>query len=300
MRLSLALSVGLIVGYILGRLSKPTLVNQGGRVISNVDASQSIVQVVKTPSSHRSLEAARIPQVGRDSRLPVNIEDSAKLDKTNLVLTTAAEASAEYDRVLADSGLDSTQVASVKDMLVGLHHSTISAGDHMFDLLSSRAKYDETIKQLMSPEAYRNYRNYEASKPAKREYDEIDRNRRKANAPIPDEYRDKIVSLIKEVGATSSETSHGPYDPPPMPALGQDAMAKLRSETEALAPKANELLSRMQREGLPDEVIEGIRSYYLGILDDRVKMLNYAMKPDDFSASRIIEMINRGAIKPKP
>src|SRR5262245_18118338 len=215
------------------------------------------------------------------ARRPHDAEARQRQMLEDFVIRTANENDAEYTRIFSELGLKPEDQKRFKSQLEELHRKAIAAGEPMARLLEARLAYDKEVRAALGEENYQRYRDFEESKPAKREYELLQEFALKSkNLKIDDAFSEKIVRLFKETKATTTESWHGPYDPRPRPEVGQAAvlMSLTRRASEFRQASSN-LVQVLPKSGLPDEYQRLLKATALKRSPRRrVKLLNSAFR----------------------
>jgi hypothetical protein len=189
-------------------------------------------------------------------------KESHKQAVEEMIARTAAESAEDYFTQLSGFGLAPEEVQQLQSELTELHRKAIAAGDPLQELVVARSAYDQSMRSLLSEDDYQRYREYEARKPAVREYDLLAEYASQQGVSLDPTEADRIVGLIKDAGATTTVTWHGPYDPLPNPIAGEAAIEKLRQDYTALVDKANSLVEAATESGLSGEYTRLLVDYY--------------------------------------
>jgi hypothetical protein len=179
-----------------------------------------------------------------------------------MISRTAAESAEDYFTQLSGFGLAPEEIQQLRLNLIELHRKAIAAGDPLQELVLARNDYDQSLRSLLSEDDYQRYREYEARKPAVREYDLLAEYATQHGLSLDPDEADRIIGLIKDAGATTTETWHGPYDPLPSPFAGEAAIERMRQNYTALVDKANSLVEAATESGLSSEYIQLFVDYY--------------------------------------
>jgi hypothetical protein len=179
------------------------------------------------------------------------------------VLQTAAESEPEFTRIFTELGLSPETSARFRAQLTDLHRKAIEAGEPMRELLEARFAYDQQIRAALGDEKYRRYRDYEESKPARRELELFrDFAVKTNNLAIDPALSEKIVQLFKDTKATTTETWHGPYDPRPRPEVGLPMIAAMLWRQLADYRQASSNLTQaLPKSGLPEQYQDLLKRY---------------------------------------
>lgn len=196
------------------------------------------------------------PQVRQPPSFKIMLED--------WVARTAAENDPEYTGIFTELGLKPEDQERFKSQLAELHRKAIAAGEPMRELLEARIAYDKELHAALGDKNYQHYRDYEDSKPAWREYELIREFAWSSNNLAMDPtFYDKIIQLIRESKATTTETWHGPYDPQPHPGVGQQMiLVELNRRLSELRPASSNLNQRLSKSQLPGEYQRLLGNYY--------------------------------------
>jgi hypothetical protein len=215
---------------------------------------------------------------------------------SNLVARTAAESSKEYSTLFSNLGLTMEDAERFKSNLVSLHHSAIAAGRPLTQLLEERNGYDKEIRAALGEANYQTYRDYEESKPAIREYKRLQEFcATNGRQELDSAYSTEIIQLIKEAGATTTETAHGPYDPPPRPAVGKEmALQRLTQNIQEITEKSAKLIERARESGLPAQYLDLIAQYYNAKIQENATMIERVSRPVEEVIRERVRSIEEG------
>ena len=130
-------------------------------------------------------------------------------------------------------------------------------------LLDAQRAYDREIHAAVGDEKYQRYRDYEDSKPSRREDKLLEEfAARSNNQALDPAYSEKIIALFKVFKATTTESWHGPYDPRPHPEVGQEkVLAELNRQLAVYRPASSNLVEALPKTDLPKEYQQILREY---------------------------------------
>jgi hypothetical protein len=207
------------------------------------------------------------------------------------VIQTAAENDAEYTRIFGELGMMPTDRERFKLELTELHRKAIAAGEPMRELLKARLDYDKGIHGVLGDENYQRYRDYEESKPARREYTLLQEFASKSNnLAIDPAWSEKIIRLFKDSKAITTETWQGPYDPRPHPEVGVVMVATALSREAADYRKASSnLLQTLPKTDLPLEYQRLLRDYCSQKTTDMEREIARFSVPEEEFKRRMLE-----------
>lgn len=201
----------------------------------------------------------------------------------DFVIKTAAERDSEYTRIFSGLGLGVEESERFKSNRVELHRKAIEAGEPLMALMKARKEYDSEIRAALGEENYRQYRDYEESKPAVREYEMLrDYALNTKNLAIDPAYSGKIIQLVREAGAATTETWDGPYDPLPHPTLGLEMSTnEMNQQILVLSESSSVLLERARQAAIPNEYTQLLTDYYAKKLDEMEKQRAFFSRPEE-------------------
>jgi len=189
-------------------------------------------------------------------------------DFKELVSQMSQQNSAEYDRVFSGLGVTPIKAEQLKSHLGQIHRASLEAGVAAQQLVAARNDYDARIRQTLGEEGYVRYREYEDSKPAWREVGKLQQQLVEGGRRLDPAAEASIAGLIQEHQTYTEFTSHGPYDTPRPPAIGQvQVIDRLSQQQAQLVERANALIEHASRTGLSDELIEGLHAYYSSAIE---------------------------------
>ena len=179
------------------------------------------------------------------------------------VTRATIENDAEYTRMFTELGMKPEDRERFKSQLTQLYRKAIAAGEPMRELVEARVSYDEDVHAVLGDENYQRYRSYEESKPARREYELLREFASKSNNLTMDPvWSEKIVELIKNSKATTTESWVGPYAPLPHPEVGLVMVAASLSRKAAEYTQASSnLVQVLPKTDLPGEYQRVVKEY---------------------------------------
>jgi hypothetical protein len=214
-------------------------------------------------------------------------KESQKQAVEEMIARTAAESAEDYFTQLSGFGLDPEEIQQLQSELTELHRKAVAAGDPLQELVLARNDYDQSLRSLLSEHDYQRYREYEARKPAVREYDLLAEYATQHGLSLDPAEADRIIGLIKDAGATTTEAWHGPYDPLPSPIAGEAAIEKMRQDYTTLVDKANSLVEAAAESGLSSEYTRLLVDYYTEKTQKAFDFRNFVNRPIEEVAADI-------------
>jgi hypothetical protein len=202
---------------------------------------------------------------------------------SNFVSRTASENDPDYTRLFTELGLEPDERERFKSQLTELHRKAIAAGEPMAELLRARLAFDKEIHAALGDENYHRYREYEESKPARREYELLREFATKSNnLAIDPAFSEKIIGLIKTARATTTESWHGPYDPRPRPEVGQQmVLISATRQLFELRHASSNLVQALPKSGLPNEYQRLFKDYYSSKMDEKDREIAFFSLPEE-------------------
>jgi hypothetical protein len=182
----------------------------------------------------------------------------------DLLKRARTERDAEYTRVFSELGLKPEDQQRFKSRLNDLLSKAMAAGDAMTVLLGARVDYDKEIHACLGDAKYQRYRQYEDSKPARRECELLRDFAARSNSLAMDPaFSDKMIGLIRKTKATTTESWAGPYGPRPQPEVGLAMCFAAASRRAAeLRQASSNLVELLPKSGLPQAEQQLLMDYY--------------------------------------
>jgi hypothetical protein len=273
----IAVLIAGLIGFLIGKESSKApaqhATNRTSEPSLNPAVKRDLPRTTRPPFSRTPIVPVRLPSgvevMGDQALSQEELDAFAAWSKESqqqaveeMIARTAAESAEDYFTRLSGFGLDPEEIQQLQSELTELHRKAIAAGDPLQELVLARNDYDQSLRSLLSEDDYQRYREYEARKPAVREYDLLAEHATRHGLSLDPAEADRIIGLIQDAGATTTETWHGPYDPPPSPIAGEAAIEKMRQDYTALVDKANSLVEAATESGLPSEYIQLFVDYY--------------------------------------
>lgn len=143
-------------------------------------------------------------------RIANGVEALAAKNRTNLA------------PVFARLGLSDEVSEQLQAHVSKINEAAMEARSSLDQLLSARWAYDQHVRSLLSPAVYEQYRQYEASGPARQEYENIRIFAEQQGIPVSEDERESLVGTIQEAQAYPKQSYLGPYDGLPPVAVGKE------------------------------------------------------------------------------
>jgi hypothetical protein len=178
------------------------------------------------------------------------------------VARTAKERDAEYTQVFSQLGLGAEAIDAFKQKLIEVHKKAISAGWPLSALAREKKDYDEELRSMLGEDKYARYRDYEETKPARRELQLI-QSLEASNVSLNSEESDKVIQLIKASQAYTTERWDGPYDPLPAPTSGRAQERKRLSQSiSELSYRSSMVVEGLREAAIPETFVDALNSHY--------------------------------------
>jgi hypothetical protein len=141
--------------------------------------------------------------------------------------------------------------------------ASLQAEEAISQVLRARVEYDHRLRSILSNDAYAQYRQFEALKPALREYLLFEGFAAQNKVALDPAYRAQVVSYIQQAQAYTELTFHGPYDPLTPVAVGQEmVMNGLTKQMNQLIEAANLVKGQTSEAHLPESYAHLLEAYY--------------------------------------
>lgn len=151
-----------------------------------------------------------------------------------------------------------------------IHQASLEAEEAIAQVLDARSQYDQRVRVLLSEGDYTRYRQYEASKPAQRELENIQKYlSTEKRVAIEAGYAQTLARAIQEANAADNEQWHGPYDSLPQVRVGRDQVLDWAQRRVLQASESgNRVLEQMAAAGCPEEQLKYLGEYFATRLQD--------------------------------
>ncbi|HRY46516.1 MAG TPA: hypothetical protein P5186_00580 [Candidatus Paceibacterota bacterium] len=317
--ITLAILCG-IGGFVIGRNPAKIRALQNDVATLQQQLDRAKLQATRPPNPQRprrqapatTSPAAPLP-TSEESQSQKQWEQWAEAHKRKLnewwVTNMAADRDEVYTQLYSSLGLDTESIARFKSKLMGLHRKASAAGDPLLELVIARNNYDEEMRSALGDEKYELYRQYEARKPARREYAMLQEYASKHDFQLDPAYASQIVDLMHAAGATTTESWDGPYDPLPSPAAGKNRILEIRSaDYSNLQQGWAALKDAAVHANIPDNYRILLQDYYkmkLGQISSELAELqrpwDEVLKEKREESDRLFEEMRlRGELTPSP
>lgn len=185
-----------------------------------------------------------------------------ELDFKTIAGRNATKRSEAYSRLFSDLGMPLETSEQLQKHLQKINEAALDAESAISQVADARRKYDQRLRSLLSEEGHSRYEQYELSKPAQYEWENIQKFAAKQNAAIDSRYGEEIVRLLLDANAVYGGLSHGPYGSlPQLPVNPQQAVAQVQQELQHLLDSTPEMNRRMANSTLSDAERKVVSDY---------------------------------------
>ncbi len=229
------------------------------------DSSQAKAERISSSDFFRKGPPSEISAALATNTDPLLFVDARNRNSlSNRVTNVSARSKNEYFRLFTELGLPPETSQLLISQLTGLHHAAVAAGEPLMQLLEARASFDKQVKAALGDQKYAEYRRFEETKPAVRELERISEFAITEKGVLIDSlFHESILPLIRDSGATSITTWHGPYDPLPRPALGQSMVLEgMNTKLRTLMERYPRLIEAAENAGIHQDHVQLLRDYY--------------------------------------
>ena len=204
----------------------------------------------------------------------------------------AAENRVDYTPVFGELGMKSEDKERLLVRLQELHRKAIAAERPMQELAKARLKYDQDIRSVLGETNYAKFVAFERSKPARREYVWLSTFALHSNNLAMDPvYSQRIVQLLKDAKATTTESWEGPYDPMPHPEA-KDNQGAFSDSIHLLGDprqKATNVTELLRKRDFPYAYRRAIEDYYAWKIKEMEERIAWFSLPADEQVRRMIQ-----------
>ncbi len=185
-------------------------------------------------------------------------------------------------------------ISPEKAQLLGQHVdkimvASLQAEQAISQVLRARTEYDNRVRSLLDDDAYTQYRQFEASKPALQEYALFESFAGQNNAALDPAYQNEIVGLMQQAQAYTEPTFHGPYDGLTPVATGREMVtSRLNEQIDQLFQAVNVLKNKATEANLPESYVNLLETYYAQSIQERrdtIAAVNSPVPPSSFRQS---------------
>ena len=182
--------------------------------------------------------------------------------------------------LFAQMGLSDERGELLQAHLSKINEAAMEVQSMHLQLQAARADYDKRVRSMLSPEDYEQYKLFEASGPARREYEHIQRFAERQNIRIPEDEREKLLGIIRQAEAYPKLSYLGPYDGMPVVAVGKENVLK-NAETllAQVSEGANRALRLAVEQGLSETNRDLLFKYYDQDVQNRIKEIEMIQDP---------------------
>jgi hypothetical protein len=174
--------------------------------------------------------------------------------------------SVAYIPMFMELGLSEDQARERMAVLEDIHVASNDANMALIEFAKARLKYDSEMREMLSPESYAAYRQFESEKPARIEMEGLNRFLAPsgevlgAQEPI-------VLQAIAEANAYRSQPSYGAYGPYPSPAMDPELVVAMQNREADALLAGSERLHGLLQDRVSAEVLESIMRYYQSRID---------------------------------
>lgn len=176
-----------------------------------------------------------------------------------------------YNPLFARLGLTPDQAEERLKRLTQIHQHSTQVNDSLTELLSARYLYDASMKQMLSEERYKEYREWERTKPAMLESQRIKDFLAQNNIIIRDDAA--LIGAIDKNDAVLFQQTHTAYGGIPEVVVGDDnAGVQITGDIKRLRASSSALLSSVAQD-FPAETVNKIKMYYENYISELTSTL---------------------------
>jgi len=152
--------------------------------------------------------------------------------------------------------------------------ASLEAEQAISQVLRARTEYDSRVRSVLGDDAYAQYRQFEASKPALNEYALFQNFSSQNNVAIDPAYQQQVVGFMQQAQAYTELTFHGPYDGLTPVAVGnQMVTSSLNSQIDQLTQAANTVASQASEANLPESYVNLLKAYYAQSIQEKMNTI---------------------------
>jgi hypothetical protein len=170
--------------------------------------------------------------------------------------------SREYGSMFRELGLNEAVTAKIENHLASIQHARVEAEAYLIQLDEAKDAYDQQMKQLLTSDQYRAYRDVEAARPAMRELSTIKEYIERGNGNVlRSEDEGSLLEVLKLIKRGS--TVDGPYGLGTRAWAGQEkVLAGLAEDMGNLQEEHRNLLQNLKGSGLSEQFQSTLEEYY--------------------------------------
>jgi len=204
-------------------------------------------------------------------------------DFESITSQTASNNAEAYNRAFSTLGIPPEKREQLQNHLAKIHKASLECEASIAQVRDARREYDKRIRSVLGEEDYSRYRQFEDSKPAWSEVENIQKFFvETGNSALNSQQQQTLASLIQTAEATEEGWWHGPYDPLPQVRMGKDEVLPwAEQQLEQITESAGQVLGRLTEVGLPEESQNLLRNYYANKIQQRHNAVEMISKPRD-------------------
>lgn len=168
---------------------------------------------------------------------------------------------AQYEALFEVLGLPLDQRKNILAKVKQLHEGAAAVNYDLQKLNTARSDFDRSMQQLLGPEKFRAYKEFELKKPANREIELVSSYLSTQSASMDGQTKNMVFDAIYANQATTTELWHGPYDPMPHTLFGLAIPPYLESEIGRIQRNSSMMIQSLAPV-LPGETIAMLQDYY--------------------------------------
>jgi hypothetical protein len=190
------------------------------------------------------------------------------------------QTAAEYQQVFSELGVNAEATAQLVTHISKIHKASRETEVSMQQLLLARNDFEERLHSLLPEDEYKRYKQYEESKPALREYENLQKFAASQNSPIDPSYEGRLAKLIQETKAYTQKSWHGPQDALPQPGIGKEmVLGQLQEEKNLILQRSQQLSNKARDEQLPELYQRVLQAYYADRMQQKERTMEALKKP---------------------
>lgn len=228
------------------------------------------------PVSAEDIEASKaIQSLQSQGKYMLRFEDPIakkfnEFQRNRMTAAASEKIRQQYGPLVSSFAISPERHENILEHLSKIFSASLEAESAIAQLTLARNDYDKTLRETLSAEEYNQFREFEESKPAKRELELITEFLSARQMQLPASDIGVLTRFIRDERATTERFFHGPYNGLPEMAFGEENVSvALSRDADRIEKAAAAMLARAIEAGLSAETVAMLQTYYSSQAHDR-------------------------------
>jgi hypothetical protein len=203
-----------------------------------------------------------------------------RLMMDQMVARRTAGDTLDYGQAFRELGIGAKAAEHLSKHVEKIHRAALEAEGSIQQLLFARREYKQRIQSVLPPEDFQRYEEYEQSKRARRELENIRQFAQRENLSFDPTWEASLVNSISKAQAFTEKVGYGPLDAMPNYSADQKVLvSQIEGDIAAAAGGFQRLSQAIPETGLPSQSQQLLTQYYADRLNQKRKTIEAILNP---------------------